>query len=158
MFGLAVVCPGSKALVHASATVSATAHASCADVKAEMLARVQGQGDELWHDPHNNGTYAVTHEAPLSLSLSRLTGDKKYTDMMTVTLAEGPGGTCSIAGCSESQVTSILDFGTNYCNLKMLYCGSADGCKPVSHDFTNTDERVKKSSGAAADMKKCLTV
>ena len=27
------------------------------------------------------------------------------------------------------QVTSIGDYSTNYCNSRMLYCGTADGCK-----------------------------
>eukprot|EP00969_Alexandrium_andersonii_P223855 9886440-Alexandrium_andersonii.AAC.1 len=27
--------------------------------------------------------------------------------------------------------------GTNYCNLKMLYCGTADGCRPVRSQFAS---------------------
>ena len=123
-----------------------------------MLARVSGQFD-AWHDPHNNGTYSATNSgSSASLSFSRLTGNRKYTDKMSFSFADAGNGQCSLLGCSESQVTSILDFGTNYCNLRMLYCGSADGCKPVDHDFSSTEKAVKTSTGAKHDMTLCLIV
>ena len=123
-----------------------------------MLARVTGQ-PEHWHDPHNNGTYSSTASgSSAALSFSRLTGNRKYTDKMTFTFKDNGSGQCSLLGCSESQVTSILDFGTNYCNLRMLYCGSADGCKPVDHDIKSTEQKVKTSTGAKHDLALCLTV
>ncbi|CAE7030663.1 unnamed protein product [Symbiodinium natans] len=87
---------------------------------------------------------------------SRLTGDKKYTDKMTITLAD-TNGKCMIMGCSESQVFSIFDFSTNYCNLRNLYCGSADGCEPVKHSFKATESTVTPSLGAGSDAKSCIT-
>ena len=151
-------CPGSPAYVHASARVQALASATCDDVRAEMLARVGGQFD-TWHDPHNNGTYSSnTSASPAALSFSRLTGNRKYTDKMTFTFADAGNGQCSLLGCSESQVTSILDFGTNYCNLRALYCGTAEGCKTVEHDFSAAEVKVKTSTGAKHDMALCLTV
>ena len=86
-----------------------------------------------------------------------MSGNKKYTDKLTFTFT-AQGGGCEISGCSESQVTSIADFSTNYCNLRMLYCGSADGCKPVLHDFATTETEVKTSTGATHDLSKCLTM
>ena len=65
---------------------------------------------------------------------------------------------CTIEACSESQVSSVLDYGTNYCNLKMLYCGSADGCKPVMHDYTVSAEKTEKIGEASVDMSACLKV
>ena len=56
------------------------------------------------------------------------------------------------------QVTSILDMGTNYCDLKMLICGSKDGCKPVSNDFSTGAESTEKFSSASVDMSACLKV
>merc|ERR1719198_1014370 len=98
--------------------VVTVADASCTEGRAEMQARVNGQF-QTWHDPHNNGTY--TRQAyGGSFSTARLTGDQKYTDKQIFTLTDY-GGSCKIEGCSRSQVFSILDFGTNYCNLKMLY-------------------------------------
>ena len=48
--------------------------------------------------------------------------------------------------------------GTNYCNLRMLYCGSADGCKPVLHDLTAVEASVDPSIGAGKDQSACLKV
>jgi hypothetical protein len=45
-----------------------------------------------------------------------------------------------MTGCSESQVTSYLDFSTNYCDLHDLYCGSKDGCKFVTSDLKYEEE------------------
>merc|ERR1719277_942039 len=70
--------------------------------------RVSSQGS-TWHDPHNNGTYSLISADTPKLQLSRLTGDRKYTDKMTLTLAE-KDDQCMIEGCSESQSPSIADF------------------------------------------------
>ena len=132
--------------------------APCATAFEEMLARVNGQYGN-WHDPHNNGTYSVlASQPPGTLALSRRTGDGKYTDKLTFTFADASSSTCSIAGCSESQVTSVADFSTNYCNLRMLYCGAVDGCSPVVHDFVSSEEKVQPSVGASSDRKACLKV
>mmetsp|Transcript_5215 Transcript_5215/g.10606 ORF Transcript_5215/g.10606 Transcript_5215/m.10606 type:complete len:171 (+) Transcript_5215:106-618(+) len=153
---VAMVCPGSPAaLFHCGMRITATASASCATVEAEAKARVAGQFAK-WHDPHNNGTYTAASLGG-AMSFSRLTGDKKYTDKMIFTLTPQGNG-CLIQACSESQVTSMLDFGTNYCNLRMLYCGTADGCHPVLSDFTTSDEHTQKMSQASVDMSKCLKV
>lgn len=150
------MCPGSPAFVHASARVRALADVPCDVVRAEMLARVEGQF-ESWHDPHNNGTYTAKWRAPRNLAFERLTGNGKYIDKVMIQLTDSGSGECEMMSCSESQVTSILDFGTNYCNSRMLYCGKKDGCRPVLHDFETTEQTVKLSSGAKADLKLCLT-
>lgn len=151
-------CPGSGSYVHASARVKAVAHAPCSEVRQEMLSRVAGQFDQ-WHDPHNNGTYTKSSADDELLSMSRRTGDGKYTDKMTFVLQPKGDSECTLLSCSESQVTSVVDFGTNYCNLRMMYCGSADGCKPVAHDFTSTEASVHTSSPAAShDMSLCFKV
>ena len=122
-----------------------------------MLARVGGQFSS-WHDPHNNGTYQILDKSQDDmLALLRRTGNDKYTDKLTFAFAETTTG-CVVKGCSESQVTSIADFSTNYCNLRMLYCSSADGCKPVVHDFATSEAEVKPSTGASANKAACLKV
>jgi hypothetical protein len=148
-------CPASSAWIHASCKVTAQTKSSCADVRVEMLARVAGQYAR-WHDPHNNGTYTLLNNGT-DVGFSRKTGDGKYTDKLTFTF-EDSGTGCVLSGCSESQVTSVADFSTNYCNLAMLYCGSAVGCSPVEHDFTSTETEVKPSAGASASMSSCLKV
>ena len=172
-------CPSSAALLYASCRVEATTPASCASVRSEvsqhrasdvvvphfplsrvcspqMLARVVSQPAN-WRDPHNGGTYTVLDASdPITLSLQRLTGDGKYTDKLTFRLeAAAPGG-CTLFGCSASQVTSVADFSTNYCNLRMLYCGVEDGCEPVSRNAAFVEVNVSPSFGAGHDPLACL--
>merc|ERR1712195_397584 len=96
-----------------------------------------------------------------SYSASRRTGDGKYTDKMIFTLTPTAGASsssCKLEACSRSQVFSLLDMGTNYCALKMLYCGSADGCKPVESDFSVSTEITEKFSQSSIDLGACLQV
>jgi len=153
----AMQCPGSPAYIHASCKQEATIAASCAVVASEIQARVVDQANGTWYDPHNKGTYSVLSSSAGVMQLQRLTGNKKYTDKMTVTLTTS-GDSCILSGCSESQVTSVADFSTNFCNVRMLYCGSADGCKPARTDLTSKVTSVNPSIGASSDMKACLVV
>merc|ERR1711918_333605 len=98
----------------------------------------------------NRGSYSGTADAA-----QRVTGDQKYTDKMVFTLT-GSGNTCQIEACSESQVFSIADFGTNYCNVKLLLCGSDQGCNVANSDFALGDETTKAKAGATVDMSACL--
>lgn len=154
-------CPGSPAFaLHSGMRVTATSSASCDDIRDEALARVNGQYGK-WYDPHNNGTYTRLALGG-DLSFQRVTGDGMFTDNMIFSLSVlgSPAGEtgCLIEACSESQGTSGGDFGTNYCNLKMLYCGSNDGCSPLLHDFECFDETTRKMALAEADMAKCLVL
>lgn len=112
-------CPGSDAMLHASCQVTTTFESSCATVQSEISKRVAGQYD-LWHDPHNNGTYTVTATSNTEMQIQRLTGDKKYTDKMVFTFTSTSASNCKLEACSESQVTSLLDYSTNYCNIHDL--------------------------------------
>merc|ERR1712166_1389190 len=47
--------------------ITTVAAASCDDVLVEINARVNGQSG-VWHDPHNNGTYAKCVPAPATHS------------------------------------------------------------------------------------------
>ena len=60
--------------------------------------------------------------------------------------------------CSRSQSSSYGDYGTNYCNLRMLYCGSAAGCKPVLHDFATGPEQTEPFEGATVEPDECLVL
>ncbi|CAD7973225.1 unnamed protein product [Amoebophrya sp. A120] len=66
-----------------------------------------------------------------------LPAEKQYTDKVSLVLVDGGSspGKCKVFGCSESQVFSMLDGSTNYCNLRNLVCGAADGCPFVHHSF-----------------------
>jgi len=150
-----MTCPSTSAAIACGMKVTTNASASCADVLGEMKARIAGQYG-AWHDPHNNGTYSVESYGG-TFSTSRLTGDGKYTDKQIFTLTD-QNGSCLIEACSRSQVFSIGDFGTNYCDVKMLFCGSKDGCKPVKNDFAVGKETTSKFAQASVDMGACLKV
>jgi len=147
-------CPGSSAGIHAGLRMTSTAAADCDTVKAEMQARVDGENG--WYDQHNRGTYSVENYGG-DLAFSRRTGDGKYTDKMTFVFTD-QGGSCKIEGCSESQVFSILDMSTNYCEQKLLYCGSDEGCNVANSDFTHTEDEKDTMSGASTNFGDCLKV
>ena len=150
-------CPGSKALVHASCKMTVTfTENSCADVEEEVRLRVNGT--DGWCDPHNKGHYKIVGAAAASLSITRLTGNNKYTDklnlLFTPTLGDSLASLgCVVAACSESQVTSVIDMSTNYCNLHDLMCGSKAGCAYVKHDLTMSE---KLDSCLQHDASQCL--
>jgi len=154
--------------------MTSTTRATCNEVKKEMFDRANG--DNGWYDQHNRGTYTAEGFSgdifPLStaISFSRLTGDGKYTDKMTFVLTpifnypvqagpDQPG--CTIEGCSESQVgSSSSDFSTNYCEQKLLYCGSDEGCNTVypSGDFKHHEVETQPMAGATTEFSDCLKV
>jgi len=158
---LASKCPGSAAFIHASCSVQADSATSCDNVMEEMKARIEGQY-KAWHDPHNNGTYKILSEDKTELLVTRTSGAKSfggktYTDKVLFELSQSADG-CSVSACSESQGTSVGDFSTNYCNIRNLYCGSAEGCKPIKHDFSTKESSVLPSVGASKDASMCAPV
>jgi len=155
-----MTCPGSGSWVHASMEVTATASATCADVAAEIQARASGHSG--WTDPHNEGTYSLVKATTNEIRTQRTAnpaksvGGKKYVDKQVFTLTD-VGGHCKIEACSESQGMSVKDFSTNYCDIRNLYCGSADGCTAVSKDFATSEESHSPSVAAGHDFSMCIT-
>jgi hypothetical protein len=153
-----ITCPGSPSWQHAkcSMTVSFPSH-TCAQVREEITLRLT---QTSWIDPHNNGTYKLTSTTDIDsddgsdggnevVTGERLTGDGKYTDKFVFTFTESSSSSsssgCQVTACSESQVFSILDFSTNYCNLRNLYCNSSkDGCVTQQYDFLDYEENYVK--------------
>jgi hypothetical protein len=121
--------------MHAKAEVTVDFAVPCANVATEIMARVSGEGG--WTDPHNGGSYSCIGSCPTSgtspFTLQRVTGRTDrggpYTDKMDfhfTSVASGHTSGCQMTACSESQSNSYLDFSTNYCNLRNLYCGPSD--------------------------------
>lgn len=103
-----------------------------------------------------SGGIAIVPSSLRFSTLTRLTGDGQFTDKMTFTFADTSAGGCQVAACSDSQVNSLFDDSTNYCNLRNLYCGTADGCNPVTKDIAYKEELGKFSKGAGKDTSKCI--
>jgi len=154
----AMKCPGSSSWVHASAKVEVLAQATCQDVMEEIKARVAGNEAGTWHDPHNGGTYSLLKEDSLELDLQRVTGNHHFTDKLIFTFSDYKAikPTCGIHACSESQIFSVKDFSTNYCNVRNLYCGKEDGCVPVKHDFDSSEVKLSPSAFAGTDKDACI--
>lgn len=150
-------CPGSSSKIHASCKQQATIDASCDVVTTEIKARVGSQFG-AWHDPHNNGTYTITGGDDSTIELTRETANKKYTDKVIISLTEAGDKKCTLMGCSESQVMSVADFSTNFCNVRMLFCGTQEGCSAAGTDLTYTVDDVSKSFGASKKLADCLQV
>lgn len=144
-------CPTSGSAVHAGCKVYIVFENPCSTVQQEMMKRINGQMDGSWYDPHNNGTYSVI-DSPAGLpalwQLQRVTGDLKYTDLINYNFYSYGETSCQVYACSESQVFSIGDSGTNYCNIHDLYCDEP-GCKPFYKLFY--DEEIKKCTQATID-------
>ena len=156
-------CPTSPAYVYASCHVTVIVQLPCFSVREEMLSRVYGQYN-LWFDPHNNGTYSVLQVRDRELWLSRRTGGAgKYTDLLTFTFQDVRQDSyhqCLVRGCSRSQVFSVGDYSTNYCNLRMLYCGAGDGCSALTPVWpaSPSEVEVKASKGAGTSQQACLVL
>lgn len=155
-----IACPGSPSWKHAKCTMGVTfPSTSCTDVHNEISSRIGGLN--AWADPHNGGTYTSSRDevdestGTRTLEGSRVTGDGKYTDKFTLVLmeSESNSGSCTMTACSESQVTSILDFSTNYCNLRNLYCNSEDGCPIVNW---NLDYEETHNDCWQNNVKRCV--
>ena len=119
---------------------------SCETVRSQISSRLSGP----FTDPHNGGTYSQTSATDDKINGKRVTGDAKYTDKMDFTFATNGEG-CSISACSESQVMSVIDYSTNYCNLHNLYDGltfteSYDSCS--QHDTSACVVAPKAESSA----------
>merc|ERR1712080_575818 len=110
-------CPGSPARTRAWCRMTVNIHASCNKVKTEILARVAG--DDRWYDPHNKGTYTLVSDTNDYIEIKRLTGNRKYTDIMDFEFTNPEPTSCIVLACSESQVPSVIDFNTDYCNLRI---------------------------------------
>lgn len=150
-------CPGSPSSVHASCKMIVTFEQKCSVVRNEILARISGENG--WKDPHNGGTYTLQSDNGQEICGSRRTGDNKYTDLFDFFFTDDLAGQhgCHVEACSKSQVFSILDFSTNYCNLFVLYCNSTEGC-PIVHqeltykeEYTSCRQRTKQNCLALSD-------
>merc|ERR1711990_82962 len=119
-------------------------------------------GQNGWVDPHNGGIYSVLNSEAGVVTTQRTTnpetsvGGQVYTDKQTFVLTERDQGGCRIKACSESQGTSVGDFSTNYCDIRNLYCGSADGCTTLLNDFTHEEANHDGSIGAGHDAGQCI--
>jgi len=152
-------CPTTAAQTYTASKVEVTANASCAEVGAEIMARVKANIAGTWMDPHNNGSYSIWAAPEGSyVETQHETGNLRYYDLQRFTLTEMGKRQCKIAACSMSQGTSNNDASTNYCNMRNLYCGPKDSCTPVKHSFDSEETKfIPRNGGSGHDVNKCDT-
>ena len=106
---------------------------------------------------HNHGTYTLEDASPaLSLAVRRRTGDDRYTDRMDFGFSPTASGGCTVEACSESQGNSWGDRSTNYCNVKVLLCGSSERCPWVLTDLDLDEQLGNFMAGASHDFSQCI--
>jgi len=112
-------------------------------------------GQNGWKDPHNGGSYGDRSPATASLIQGKhITGSSQHYEDHFNLAFEQNGADCKLSGCSQSQVTSYLDFSTNFCNMHDLYCGSEDKCPVIKSDFKGYTETF--GSCKQHDSTKCI--
>jgi hypothetical protein len=123
----------------------------CEEVRGVIESRVAAQQSGHWRDPHGGGVYHMDYNTTSEINLHRNgPPNEPYDryDKMTFTFSPYNQG-CLVGACSVSQVTSVLDQNTNFCNLHDLYC-SDEGCHPLS--ASNDSARLLKYHENIDDM------
>jgi hypothetical protein len=127
------ICPESPVSVFARCEMTVSFHQTCRQVQSEIRARLTSN-NKKWIDPHNHGTYySLEFSNSSRIEASHLTGNGLYTDKLALefVVVDNSAGGCTLRACSTSQVTSIVDYSTNYCNLYNLYTGEG-----LKHELT----------------------
>ena len=142
--------------VRAGCVVAIKFSNSCSEVHQEIGNRVNGQPN-LWHDPHNNGSYAfVGDQNGDNVAFLRTSGSGSkvvYIDSVNFAFTHSSDDqSCVVRATSDSQVFSILDFGTNFCNINNLYSSDSQ-CRPFKKlTYTYNVEKCTDSN-----IKSCYT-
>ncbi|CAE7251079.1 unnamed protein product [Symbiodinium natans] len=143
----AAACPGSPVPAgdHSACSESIVFQAPCASVQQEIEARIRLNMDRK----QLLGNYTLLDsEAGACTKASRATNPHAdpgpFTDLFGFRYMSA-GSHCHVLGCSESQVESLCDFSTNFCNMFNLYCSEADGCASVHHDLKYDPEQFGRA-------------
>ena len=125
-------CPGSPVSTHASCAFDVHfPSTSCASIRKKMVSRVQKNKDRK----SKKGTYEMIDDDSDSGKIkAQRTSHDGYVDKFDVVYQESGEG-CVVRACSESQVRSMYDFSTNYCNVHNLLCNKDEGCGKSSDNF-----------------------
>lgn len=111
--------------LHASCRVEWTFGKSCQTVQSALINQMK-----IWETDQTCGTgqkclYTYLSSTPTTLTGTHTTPVKRYVDDVSYTFTPGPGNSCNVQGFSSSQLWyAVLDYGTNYCNIKNLVDGA----------------------------------
>jgi len=142
LLGLSLLIGFSESLFHAECSVKWTLTGSCGRMQAQIVDQMNAWDNEDCGtkpgDTEPNGQKCLYHfisNDGLSTNGTHTTPIHRYVDNLLFKFTPKPLGYfgCVVDAYSQSTPESILDYGTNYCNLFNLMDGS--GLTQVS-DFT----------------------
>merc|ERR1712241_1102756 len=161
---LAVLATSSQALsvdrdlLHAECYVKWTLSEDCASAQQKIINQMN-----LW-DNEDCGTKPGDSQPNGQKCLYKHTGTEgwvttgthttpihRYVDDLDFTFVEGGATNCLVDAHSKSQTLSLLDYGTNYCNLFNLMDGSGLVLDPEFTEDTN-DRICTQRSTADCDI------
>lgn len=160
----AQACPGSPVdwSHHASCMETRRFQNPCENVQEEIELRIEKNLDrkklpgqyELLSTQHGTCSKGSRATSPHAVP-------GPYTDIFGFLYVSEPDG-CWVTSCSESQVESLCDFSTNFCNMFNLYCNEMDGCESVKHTlnydaalFGKNCNHGKQCDGWETDKTQC---
>jgi len=132
---------------HASCHIDWSVSASCATITEKLVAQIQAwEGDSLC--PNTSAAcptlpcgqrclYSLLDNTGGVITASHQTPVKRFTDTMRIELTSNSQAGCSIEATSQADTWyAILDFGTNYCNLRNLVDGAGISTMPGFRETT----------------------
>jgi len=147
-----------KDLLHAECNVKWTLSESCATAQQKIINQM-----DLWDnedcgtkpgDTAPNGQKCLYHHTGTEGAVTtgtHTTPIHRYVDDLDFTFVEGGETNCLVDAHSKSETLSLLDYGTNYCNLYNLMDGSGLVLDPEFSEDTN-DRICTQRSTADCDI------
>eukprot|EP00091_Calanus_sinicus_P022689 TRINITY_DN7316_c0_g1_i1.p1 TRINITY_DN7316_c0_g1~~TRINITY_DN7316_c0_g1_i1.p1 ORF type:complete len:165 (-),score=39.45 TRINITY_DN7316_c0_g1_i1:80-574(-) len=119
---------------HASCRVKWEIPTSCEDFKGQLIAQMNAwEGDSLCPGTTSacpalpcgqNCLYKLATDEGLTVTATHQTPVARYTDHLKLILSPTDSGCFVTANSNSATWYAVLDFGTNYCNLRNLVDGA----------------------------------
>jgi len=143
-------------LLHAECSVKWTLSESCESAQEKIINQmILWDNEDCGTKPGDNSPhgqkclYKHTGTTGLETTGTHTTPIHRYVDDLTFTFVPGDG--CLVDAHSISETLSLLDYGTNYCNLFNLMDGSGLVNDPSFSEDTN-DRICTQRSSADCDI------
>jgi len=156
LLALAIAKP--RDLFHAECYVDWTVSIDCANAQTKIVQQINDWDNEDCGtkpgdtEPHGQKClYKHLRDEGIMTYGTHTTPIARYIDDIDFTFETQNDGSCFIKGHSKSQTLSLLDFGTNYCNVYNLMDGSGLTSDPGFGEDTN-DSRCTQRSSANCDI------
>ena len=120
-------------MFHAHGEMTTTFATPCNNLSTIMTNELNN-----FQDP-SNGLYQKVQETENYFWFTRTTPVKHYVDDVSFALSDASTSTCTVTAKSQSQVLSVLDYGTNYCNMfNVIRMAGVNYTTPQISNFSNS--------------------